>query len=181
MKKYLDVVKQYSKLLIHINSKSNLSKYEFFNLMNFMLTISLNKYVKFLIINPKLDHNQKSNIFLFLLKRKYFLCKSITNFINILSLNNRLFLISEIIKYFFILKNKEYKNIFVNIFSPFKINKNQKNFLTNNLGYKEFFNINLNIIVDKYLIGGICIIIKDRVIDISIRYQLNYMKHIFNK
>lgn len=96
----------------------------------------------------------------------------VKNFVSILVIKKRLFLLSEIITQFHMMKNK-YENINnIKIISAYTLTNQQLNDLISILEKKFNFKLRASVIIDKNLIGGLNLIIKDKVFDFSIYTKL---------
>ncbi|AGS06903.1 F0F1 ATP synthase subunit delta [Candidatus Profftella armatura] len=96
----------------------------------------------------------------------------VKNFVSILVIKKRLFLLPEIIIQFNIMKNK-YENVNnIKIVSAYTLTNEQLSDLIFCLEKKFNFKLRASVIIDKSLIGGLRLIIKDKVFDFSIYTKL---------
>lgn len=140
----------------------------------FMSALLSDKNMLALVGNPKIG---KDKIYGFLLE----LCQDqidpeSTNFLKLLVQNNRLTLLPHIASLFETYKSEDEGSVNVEVFTAFAFSKEaEKNFaetLEKTLSKK----VRMTVSVDKSLIGGVLVRAGDRVIDKSVRGQLQHMQ-----
>jgi F-type H+-transporting ATPase subunit delta len=102
------------------------------------------------------------------------------NFISILSENRRLQLLPQISQQFEIMKANQEKAVDVDVVAAAKLNAAQKKTLSEALSAKLERKVNLQVSIDKSLIGGAVIRAGDTVIDGSIRGRLTKLAESLN-
>jgi F-type H+-transporting ATPase subunit delta len=102
------------------------------------------------------------------------------NFICILSENRRLMLLPQIAHQFGIMKANQEKAIEVEVVSAQPLDKGQQNKLAEALSEKLEKKVNMQVSLDKSLLGGAVIRAGDTVIDGSIRGRLTKLAESFN-
>ena len=94
------------------------------------------------------------------------------NFVRVLAENDRLELLPQIREQFEALKNQREGVVEAEVHSAFELNEGQVSELQQRLEKKTGRKVRTKIVVDKALIGGVKIVIGDKVIDGSARAQL---------
>jgi F-type H+-transporting ATPase subunit delta len=102
------------------------------------------------------------------------------NFISILSENRRLQLLPQISQQFEIMKANQEKAVDVDVVAAAKLNAAQQKTLSEALSAKLERKVNLQVSIDKSLIGGAVIRAGDTVIDGSIRGRLTKLAESLN-
>jgi F-type H+-transporting ATPase subunit delta len=102
------------------------------------------------------------------------------NFITILSENKRLSLLPQISHQFEVMKAHHERAVDVELISALPIDENQRDMLTQALSEKLERKINMQVSLDKSLLGGAVIRAGDTVIDGSIRGRLTKLADSFN-
>ncbi|MGN0916555.1 MAG: F0F1 ATP synthase subunit delta [Succinivibrio sp.] len=95
------------------------------------------------------------------------------NFVRILGENNRFEVISEIYAEFVRLKEKHEKCIEAELVSARVLSESEIDLLKDKLAKKYGSKVNLNVKIDKALIGGAVLKVGDKVIDASIKTSLS--------
>ena len=108
------------------------------------------------------------------------LCSAGKNFICILSENRRLKLLPQIAHQFEIMKANQEKAIEVDVVSAQPLDEEQQEKLTQALSKKLERKVNMQVSLDKSLLGGAVIRAGDTVIDGSIRGRLTKLAESFN-
>jgi F-type H+-transporting ATPase subunit delta len=98
------------------------------------------------------------------------------NFLKLLVQNNRLTLLPQIAKLFEGYKSEDEGSIDVEVVSAFALTKDAEKKFAATLEKTLSKKVRMNVIVDKSLIGGVLVRAGDRVIDRSIRGQLQHMQ-----
>src|SRR5262249_50226350 len=129
--------------------------------------------VHHILQSPKYTAQQRAEMILSLITTDN---KPIQNFIQILAENNRLLLLPEIAKFFDELITEHEKKLDADIYSVVKLDEDNKKKLMQKLSEKTGRDVHLRCHIEPDLIGGLLIRMGDRVIDYSIRGELNRMK-----
>ncbi len=174
------VEKRYAEALIKLTAKSDKSK-DYLN--NFKLVVDIfenNNDFRYLILNPKISIDTKyiiiDNVF------GDILLPEIVNFIKLLLKKLRIKHLRKIYDEYLIYYHKLTKTLNIQIISSAPLSDLQIKMLTEK--YQKIYNsseIKTNIKIDKELIGGVKIIIGDRVIDGSIKGNLENLKSLLIK
>ena len=98
------------------------------------------------------------------------------SFIDILLGNSRLHLIKQVTELYSDLMNEHSGVVIVNILSAFKLTSDQTKKLNKSLEIRLKKSVKIKSSVDASLIGGLKIIMKDTVIDKSLKFQLQRLK-----
>jgi F-type H+-transporting ATPase subunit delta len=140
----------------------------------FMATVLSNTDISVVIDNPKIDKQALSALVLDICQGQ--VDAEAENLLQLLVHNNRLTLIPVIATLFEAYKTEDAGYVDVEVFVAYAFSKEEKpkfaSTLENTLGKK----VNMNVIIDKSLIGGVLVRAGDRVIDGSIRGQLQHMQ-----
>lgn len=135
--------------------------------------ITKDETIKQVLRNPKYTAQQRAEMMCSLINTNN---EQLNNFIRILAENNRLLLLPEISKFFAELIAEHEKKLEANIYSVVKLDDENKKKLIQTLSEKTGRDVHLQCHIDPELIGGLLIRMGDRVIDYSIRGELNRMK-----
>lgn len=123
-----------------------------------------------MIGDPKLSGAQAADVFLRVLDGK--LSEHERNFVSVLAENRRLEVLPEIRAQFDVLKNEREGVQDVEIISAFPLESQQQADLIGALEQNTRKKVNAKVTIDPELIGGVKIVIGDKVIDASARAQL---------
>ena len=126
--------------------------------------------VRAAIANPAFSDAQAAGVFISILGGK--LDGPAENFVRVLAENNRLELLPEIHLQFEVLKNEREGVVEAEVYSAFELTDAQVADLAQRLEKRTGRKVRTKIEVDKSLIGGVKIVIGDKVIDGSARGQL---------
>jgi F-type H+-transporting ATPase subunit delta len=126
--------------------------------------------VRAAIANPALSDAQAAGVFISILGGK--LDGPAENFVRVLAENNRLALLPEIQLQFEVLKNEREGIVEAEVYSAFELTEAQVADLAQRLEKRTGRKVRTRIEVDKSLIGGVKVVIGDKVIDGSARGQL---------
>ncbi len=94
------------------------------------------------------------------------------NFVRVLAENGRLGVVAEIRTHFEALKNEREGTVEAEVYTAFEMNQEQLADLVSRLEKKTARKVKARVSVDKSLIGGVKVVIGDKVIDGSARAQL---------
>jgi F-type H+-transporting ATPase subunit delta len=133
-----------------------------------------NKDMQNVVNNPKLDRGRLANLVLSICEGQ--LDAESANFLKLLLENNRLVLLPEIAKIYEELKADEEGYVDVQVITAYAFTKEAEKEFTNALEKSLNKKIHMNATVDKSLIGGVLVRAGDKVIDGSIRSQLQHLQ-----
>ena len=124
--------------------------------------------------DPNLSHAKIAGLIISILAGK--LSGEVENFVRVLAENRRLELLSEIRTQFEALKNEREGVVEVEVFSAFELTEAQVADLAQRLEKRTGHKVRTTLQVDKNLIGGVKVVIGDKVIDGSARAQLGALE-----
>jgi F-type H+-transporting ATPase subunit delta len=99
------------------------------------------------------------------------------NFVRVLAENGRLGVVTEIRAHFDALKNEREGTVEAEVYTAFEMDKAQIADLVSRLEKKTGRKVKVRVSVDKSLIGGVKVVIGDKVIDGSARAQLSALEN----
>src|SRR6266850_874143 len=132
--------------------------------------VAENERVRMAIADPNLSDAKVAGVFISILSGK--LSGEAENFVRVLARNDRLSLLPEIRRQFEVLKNEREGVIEAEVHSAFELNEAQLNDLVQRLEKRTGRKVRPHVSVDRELIGGVKIVLGDKVIDGSARAQL---------
>ena len=132
------------------------------------------KRVQAAIGDPNLTDAQVAGLFIGILSGK--LNAEAENFVRVLAQNNRLQLLAEMRQQFEALKNEREGVVEADVQSAFELSQAQLADLVQRLEKKTGRKVRARVHVDKDLIGGVKIVLGDKVIDGSARAQLGALE-----
>ncbi len=132
--------------------------------------VAENERVRTAIADPNLSDAKVAGVFISILSGK--LSGEAENFVRVLARNDRLSLLPEIRLQFEVLKNEREGVIEAEVQSAFELNEAQLNDLVQRLEKRTGRKVRPHVSVDRELIGGVKIVLGDKVIDGSARAQL---------
>ncbi len=132
--------------------------------------VAENERVRMAIADPSLSDAKVAGVFISILSGK--LSGEAENFVRVLARNDRLSLLPEIRQQFEVLKNAREGVIEAEVQSAFELNEAQLKDLVERLEKKTGRKVRPHVSVDRELIGGVKIVLGDKVIDGSARAQL---------
>ena len=140
----------------------------------FMSAVMANEDMMRVVSNPKVNKDQLAELVLDVCNKR--IDKEATNFLKLLLQNNRLQLLPYIAKQFEALKADDEGYVDVEVVTAYAFTKEAKEKFSGNL--EKAFNkkIHMNVTLDKSLIGGVLVRAGDRVIDGSVRGQLQHLQ-----
>jgi F-type H+-transporting ATPase subunit delta len=122
------------------------------------------------IVDPNLSHDQIAGLIISILAGK--LSGEMENFVRVLAENGRLELLPEINEQFAALRNEREGVVEAEVLSAFELSDAQIADLAQRLEKKTGRKVRTTVQIDKNLIGGVKVVIGDKVIDGSARGQL---------
>lgn len=143
---------------------------EWLGTLHALSQIAATDAVKNAVRDPKMSAAKSAGVFLGILDGK--LSADEQNFVRILAENRRLELLSEIRDQFEVLKNEREGVQEVEIISAFPLDAAQQGDLVSRLEKHTGRKVSAQVTVDPALLGGVKIVIGDKVIDASARAQL---------
>src|SRR2546422_8588076 len=130
--------------------------------------------VRAALTDPNLSDAQVAGLFIAILAGK--LSGDAENFVRVLAQNNRLELLPQIREQFEALKNEREGVVEADVQSAFELNQAQLTDLVQRLEKKTGRKVRAHVSVDRELIGGVKIVLGDKVIDGSARAQLSALE-----
>ena len=136
--------------------------------------VAEDKRVAAAVADPKLSDAKRAGVFISILVGR--LSGEAENFLRVLAQNDRLALLSEIRTQFEALKNEREGVVEAEVHSAFELSEGQLQDLVQRLERKTGRKVRAKVAVDRELIGGIKIVLGDKVIDGSARAQLGALE-----
>ena len=136
--------------------------------------VSADERVRAAVADPKLTDAQVAGLFISVLSGK--LTGDAENFVRVLAENGRLKLLPEIRPQFEALKNEREGVVEAEVQSAFELSDAQLADLVQRLEKKTGRKVRARVSVDRELIGGIKVVLGDKVIDGSARAQLSALE-----
>jgi len=140
----------------------------------FMSAVLSNKDISVVIDNPKVNKQALSAFVLDICQGQ--VNEEAENLLQLLVHNNRLTLVPIIAKLFEAYKTEDEGYVDVEVVVAYAFSKEEKPKFASTLEKTLGKKVNMNVTVDKSLIGGVLVRAGDRVIDGSIRGQLQHMQ-----
>lgn len=140
----------------------------------FMSTVLGHKDISVVIDNPKVNKQELSVLVLDICQGQ--VSKEAENFLQLLVQNNRLTLVPVIATLFEAYKTEDAGYVDVEVVVAYAFSKEDKPKFASTLEKTLGKKVNMKVTVDKSLIGGVLVRAGDRVIDGSIRGQLQHMQ-----
>jgi F-type H+-transporting ATPase subunit delta len=163
------VARPYAEAAFRLASGANaLAKWS--GMIGALALVAEDKRVRTAIADPALSDAQAAGVFISILAGK--LDGQADNFVRVLAENKRLELLPEIHLQFEVLKNEKEGVVEADVYSAFELNDTQVADLTQRLEKRTGRKVRAKVQVDKELIGGVKVVIGDKVIDGSARGQL---------
>jgi F-type H+-transporting ATPase subunit delta len=128
--------------------------------------------VRAAVADPNLPEAKVAGLFISILS----LSGEGENFVRVLAENGRLDLLPQIREQFEALKNEREGVVEAEVHSAFELNDGQLGDLVQRLEKKTGRKVRATVVMDKHLIGGVKIVIGDKVIDGSARAQLGALE-----
>lgn len=140
----------------------------------FMATVIANKEMAAMVNNPKVNKDKLTGLLLEICQSQ--IDNEGRNFLKTLLQNNRLKLLPEIAKQFEELKAEDEGYVDVEVLTAFPFAKEAEKKFAVNLEKTLSKKVRMNVAVDNSLIGGVLVRAGDRVIDGSIKGQLQNLR-----
>lgn len=136
--------------------------------------VAENDRVQAAMDDPKQSAAQVAGLFLSILAGK--LAGDVENFVRVMAENRRLGLLGEVRRQFEALKNEREGIVEADLQSAFELSEAQLSELVAALEKRTGRKVRAQVHIDKTLIGGVRVIIGDKVIDGSVRAQLGTLE-----
>ena len=137
--------------------------------------VSADARVRGAVADPKLSDAKVAGLFISILSGK--LTGDAENFVRVLAENGRLNLLPEMREQFEALKNEREGVVEAEVQSAFELTQEQVGDLVSRLEKKFGRKVKARVSVDKALIGGVRVVVGDKVIDGSARAQLGALEN----
>ncbi|MFT8229861.1 MAG: F0F1 ATP synthase subunit delta [Enterobacterales bacterium] len=165
------IARPYAKAIFKIAVESDSIEY-WLSMLKFISIILSNNQIKNLYSGLVINSNLQK--ILLSLSNKY--CNSFgINLIKLILKNKRFNIVPYVLKQFIDLNNEKNNICEIKIISAYKLNKLQLETICNVIKKKLLCNVSFVCIIDKKIISGIIIYIKDSIIDCSIK---GYLKNL---
>jgi F-type H+-transporting ATPase subunit delta len=132
--------------------------------------VAADRRVRQAAADPRLSDAQRAGLFISILGAR--LSAEAENFVRVLAQNDRLELLPEIRNQFDVLKNEREGVVEAQLQSAFELSDAQVKDIVQRLEKKTGRKVRAHVSVDRELIGGVKIVLGDKVIDGSARAQL---------
>jgi F-type H+-transporting ATPase subunit delta len=167
------VARPYAEAAFRIAADGNaLAKWS--GMIGALAQVAEDRRVQAAIADPALSDAQAAGVFLSILAGK--LDGQAENFVRVLAENKRLELLPEIQLQYEVLKNAKEGVVEAEVFSAFELTDAQVADLAQRLEKRTGRKVRARVQVDKALIGGVKVVIGDKVIDGSARAQLGALE-----
>ena len=130
--------------------------------------------VRAAVADPNLSDAKVAGLFISILAGK--LTSDAENFVRVLAQNNRLELLPQIREQFEALKNEREGVVQAEVYSAFELSDAQLHDLVQRLEKKTGRKVRAQVSLDRELIGGVKVVLGDKVIDGSARAQLGALE-----
>jgi F-type H+-transporting ATPase subunit delta len=135
-----------------------------------LTAVGADERVRAAVADPRLSDAQVAGLFIGVLAGK--LTGDAENFVRVLAENGRLDLLPEIRRQYEGLKNEREGVVEADVFSAFELTEAQVADLVQRLEKKTGRKVRARVEIDKSLIGGVRVVLGDKVIDASARAQI---------
>jgi len=139
-----------------------------------LAAVAADARVKAAVGDPNLPAAKVAGLFISILAGK--LTGETENFVRVLAENGRLDVLAEIRTQYEVLKNEREGTVEAEVYTPFEMNAAQVADLVQRLEKRTGRKVRTRVLIDKNLIGGVKIVIGDKVIDGSARAQLGALE-----
>jgi F-type H+-transporting ATPase subunit delta len=137
--------------------------------------VAADERVRVAVSDPNLSAAKAAGLILSILAGK--LSGDAENFVRVLAENGRLGVVTEIRTHFEVLKNEREGMVDAEVFTAFEMDQAQVADLVSRLEKSTGRKVKARVSVDKSLIGGVKVVIGDKVIDGSARAQLSALEN----
>ena len=139
-----------------------------------LAAVAADARIKAAVGDPNLPAAKVAGLFISILAGK--LTGETENFVRVLAENGRLDVLAEIRTQYEVLKNEREGTVEAEVYTAFEMNAAQVADLVARLEKKTSRKVRTKVLIDKNLIGGVKIVIGDKVIDGSARAQLGALE-----
>jgi F-type H+-transporting ATPase subunit delta len=139
-----------------------------------LAAVSQDERVRRAVADPKLSDAQVAGLFISILSGR--LTGEAENFLRVLTENKRLELLPEIRAQFEALKNEREGVVEAEVHSAFELTEAQIADLVQRLEKRTGRKVRTQVYLDQALIGGVKVVLGDKVIDASVRAQLGALE-----
>jgi len=137
--------------------------------------VAADERVRVAVSDPNLSAAKAAGLIISILAGK--LSGDAENFVRVLAENGRLDVVTEIRTHFEVLKNEREGMVDAEVFTAFEMDQAQVADLVSRLEKSTGRKVKARVSVDKSLIGGVKVVIGDKVIDGSARAQLSALEN----
>jgi F-type H+-transporting ATPase subunit delta len=137
--------------------------------------VAADERVRVAVSDPNLSAAKAAGLILSILAGK--LSGDAENFVRVLAENGRLGVVTEIRTHFEVLKNEREGMVEAEVYTAFEMDQAQVADLVSRLEKSTGRKVKARVSVDKSLIGGVKVVIGDKVIDGSARAQLSALEN----
>ena len=166
------IARPYAEAAYEVAKASNLQQWS--DWLEAWSTVAGHEDIKLLVDNPKITDEQVLEVFTELSKTPA--QAEARNFLGTLVENGRLLALPEIAAQFTVLKNADAGAAEAEVASAFAMDDAEIQNIAESLEKKFGRKLNITVVVDESLIGGIRVTVGDQVLDGSVRGKLNAMK-----
>ena len=140
-----------------------------------LANVAADERVRRAVSDPSLSAEKNAGLIISILAGK--LSGEAENFVRVLAENGRLDVVAEIRAHFEALKNEHEGTVEAEVFTAFEMDKAQVADLVSRLEKSTGRKVKARVSVDQSLIGGVKVVIGDKVIDGSARAQLSALEN----
>ncbi len=169
MEEFSTIARPYAKAAFE-NALENNALAEWSSVLELLALIASDQQVISVLTNPNVNAAQRLSIFTSITGDK--LTDNLSNFVKLLSENDRLVVLPAIYQSFIALKAHHEKTIDVSLSSAVELSDQQKDLFTAKLEAKLGRKVSIQNTVDSTLLGGVIIKAEDLVIDGSVRGKI---------
>jgi F-type H+-transporting ATPase subunit delta len=174
------IAKRYARAFYEIAvEESQLEKY-YRELSSFSAIINDNKDLKDFLANPIFDQNEKKSVVESILQ-KTDISGITANFLKLLTDKQRIVVLSDIVDCYRELMDEALKTVRANVKTAFPLSTELIQKLQKGLEGQTQKSVEMTVIEDPSLLGGIVVRVGDTVYDNSIRTQLNNIKNLLGE
>ena len=167
------VARPYAEAVFKLADASNaLAKWA--EMLSALAAVAADARVRAAIADPNLSNARVAGLFISILAGQ--LTADADNFVRVLAENKRLELLPEIRAQYEALKNEREGVVEAQVYSAFELNDAQIGDLVQRLEKKTGRKVKARVALDKDLIGGVKVVLGDKVIDGSARAQLGALE-----
>ena len=174
------IAKRYARAFYEIAAEeSQLEKY-YQELNSFSAIINDNKDLKDFLANPVFDQNEKKSVVESILE-KTDISRITANFLKLLTDKQRIVVLSDIVDCYRELMDEALKTVRASVKTAFPLSKELIQKLQQGLETQTQKKVEMTVIEEPSLLGGVVVRVGDTVYDNSIRTQLNNIKNLLGE